>query len=193
MKKLLKLTSLVLSVALFVVCFAACGGNKAADDTVLTMATSADFPPYEFYEDDKIVGIDVDIMTKVCEKIGMTLEPQDMSFDSVIGAAQTGKTDIAMSGITVTEDRKNMVDFTIPYTSTAQSIIVVKGGEIAAKADRAVRCAGGSAACHDRTAYRGVGYCPAAAAADTCGFRGRSCHPGTAAGGLLRGQRYQLL
>jgi len=136
MKKFLKLTSLVLAMVMTVVCFAACSNDSGSkEDTVLTMATSADFPPYEFYENDKIVGIDVEIMEAVCAKIGMTLEPQDMSFDSVIGAAQTGKTDIAMSGITITEDRKNMVDFTIPYTSTAQSIIVVEGGEIAAKAD----------------------------------------------------------
>ena len=136
MKKFLKLTSLVLAVVLAVACFAACSNDSGSkEDTVLTMATSADFPPYEYYENDKIVGIDIEIMEAVCAKIGMTLEPQDMSFDSVIGAAQTGKTDIAMSGITITEDRKNMVDFTIPYTSTAQSIIVLEGGEIAAKAD----------------------------------------------------------
>lgn len=136
MKKFLKITSLVLAVVLSAVCFAACSSGTGSNDAkVLTMATSADFEPYEYYENDKIVGIDIDIMNAVCEKIGMTLEPQDMSFDSVISAAQTGKTDIAMSGITITEDRKNMVDFTIPYTSTAQSIIVVKDGEIAEKAD----------------------------------------------------------
>lgn len=139
MKTLKKLTALVLAFAMMACVFAACGAedkaNDSAEKTVLTMATSADFPPYEFYEGDEIVGIDIEIMNAVCEKIGMTLEPQDMSFDSVIGAAQTGKTDIAMSGITITEDRKNMINFTIPYTSTAQSIIVVKDGEIAAKAD----------------------------------------------------------
>ena len=127
MKKFLAIAlCLVLAVA-----FVACADNK--DDNVLTMATSADFPPYEYYENDQIVGIDVEIMTAVCEKIGMELKPEDMSFDSVIGAAQTGKADIAMSGITITEDRKNMVNFTIPYTSTAQSIIVISGGEIATK------------------------------------------------------------
>ena len=127
-----KIISLILVLALATFVFAACGEKE---DKVITMATSADFPPYEFYEKDEIVGIDVEIMKAVCEKIGMTLEIQDMSFDSVIGAAQTGKADIAMSGITITEDRKNMVNFTIPYTSTAQSIIVVKGGDIAKKAD----------------------------------------------------------
>ena len=131
--KVSKILALTLAAVMLVMCFAACGEKK--DDNVIVMATSADFPPYEYYENDEIVGIDIDIMNAVCEKIGMTLQPQDMSFDSVIGAAQTGKADIAMSGITITEDRKNMVNFTIPYTTEAQSIIVVSGGEIAEKAD----------------------------------------------------------
>lgn len=130
-----KLLSLILAMALVVAFCAGCGSTK--DDSVLTMATSADFPPYEFYDKDEIVGIDVEIMNAVCEKIGMTLDIQDMSFDSVIGAAQTGKADIAMSGITITEDRKAMINFTIPYTTTAQSIIVVNGGAIKTKADLA--------------------------------------------------------
>ena len=128
-----KLITLSLAILMVVSLFAGCGTSK--EDNVITMATSADFPPYEYYENDEIVGIDIDIMKAVCEKIGMELQPEDMSFDSVIGAAQTGKADIAMSGITITEDRKNMVDFTIPYTSTTQSIIVTKDSAIAAKAD----------------------------------------------------------
>ena len=128
-----KLITLLLAVMMIITLFAGCTTGK--DDTVLTMATSADFEPYEYYENDEIVGIDIDIMNAVCEKIGMTLKPEDMSFDSVIGATQTGKTDIAMSGITITEDRKNMINFTIPYTSTTQSIIVVKDGAIAKKTD----------------------------------------------------------
>lgn len=128
-----KITAIIMVLALALCVFAGCGAKDT--DNVLTMATSADFPPYEFYENDEIVGIDVEIMNAVCEKIGMTLDIQDMSFDSVIGAAQTGKADIAMSGITITEDRKAMINFTIPYTSTAQSIIVVKDGAIAKKDD----------------------------------------------------------
>ena len=128
-----KFISLIMVVGIMLCMFAGCG--KTAQDNVITMATSADFEPYEYYENDKIVGIDIDIMNAVCEKIGMQLKPEDMSFDSVIGAAQTGKSDIAMSGITITEDRKNMVDFTIPYTSTTQSIIVAQDSEIAVKAD----------------------------------------------------------
>lgn len=128
-----KIISLIMVVGIMLCMFAGCG--KTAQDNVITMATSADFEPYEYYENDKIVGIDIDIMNAVCEKIDMQLQPEDMSFDSVIGAAQTGKADIAMSGITITEDRKNMVDFTIPYTSTTQSIIVAQGSAITAKAD----------------------------------------------------------
>ena len=128
-----KIISLIMVVGIMLCMFAGCG--KTAQDNVITMATSADVEPYEYYENDKIVGIDIDIMNAVCEKIDMQLQPEDMSFDSVIGAAQTGKADIAMSGITITEDRKNMVDFTIPYTSTTQSIIVAQGSAITAKAD----------------------------------------------------------
>ncbi|MDD4689436.1 MAG: transporter substrate-binding domain-containing protein [Eubacteriales bacterium] len=131
--KFSKVLALVLAAMMLVAVFAACGEKK--DDNVIVMATSADFEPYEYYEKDEIVGIDVEIMEAVCEKLGMTLQIEDMSFDSVIGAAQTGKADIAMSGITITEDRKNMVNFTTPYTSTTQSIIVVKDGDIAKKAD----------------------------------------------------------
>ncbi len=131
-----KILSLILCAGLCVTALAGCGGTATeTEDNVITMATSADFEPYEYYENDEIVGIDIDIMNAVCEKIGMELQPEDMSFDSVIGAAQTGKADIAMSGITITEDRKNMVNFTIPYTSTTQSIIVAEGSEIAKKDD----------------------------------------------------------
>ena len=134
-----KFFSLILVAAMCITVLAGCGGtaSNSEADNVIVMATSADFPPYEYYENDEIVGIDIDIMNAVCEKIGMELQPEDMSFDSVIGAAQTGKADIAMSGITITEDRKNMIDFTIPYTSTAQSIIVVSGGDIKTKSDLA--------------------------------------------------------
>lgn len=128
-----KIISLIMVVTIMLCMFVGCG--ETTQDNVITMATSADFEPYEYYENDKIVGIDIDIMNAVCEKIGMQLQPEDMSFDSVIGAAQTGKADIAMSGITITEDRKNMVDFTIPYTSTTQSIIVAQGSAITVKAD----------------------------------------------------------
>ena len=92
----------------------------------LTMATNAYFPPYEYYEDQKIVGIDADIAQAIADKIGMNLKIEDMEFDSIITAVSTGKADIGIAGMTVTEDRKKNVDFTYSYTTAKQVIIVRK-------------------------------------------------------------------
>ena len=78
----------------------------------LTVGTNAEFPPYEYYEEGKITGIDMDIMQAVCDKLGMELKIEDMAFDSVIPAVSTGKVDIGASGFTVTEERKKNVNFT---------------------------------------------------------------------------------
>ncbi len=96
----------------------------AKEEKVLQMVTEATFPPYEFREGGKIVGIDVDIVTEAARRIGYEVEIQDMAFNSVIAAVQTGKADIAASGITVTEERKKQVNFTIPYVTAKQVILV---------------------------------------------------------------------
>ncbi len=91
----------------------------------LIMATNAQFPPYEYYDDiNAIVGIDVDIATAICDKLGYELEISDMEFDSIIAAVNSGKADFGMAGMTVTEDRLQNVDFTDTYTTTKQVIIV---------------------------------------------------------------------
>ena len=92
----------------------------------LIMATNAAFEPYEFYEGDKIVGIDVDMAQAVADKLGMELQIEDMEFDSIITAVQSGKADIGVAGMTVTEDRLKNIDFTNPYTTATQVIIVRK-------------------------------------------------------------------
>ncbi len=92
----------------------------------LTMATNAYFPPYEYYEGQNVVGIDVDIAQAICDKLGMNLKVEDMEFDSIITAVSTGKADMGVAGMTVTEDRKKNVDFTDPYTTAKQVIIVRK-------------------------------------------------------------------
>lgn len=92
----------------------------------LTMATNAEFPPYEFREGDKIVGIDADITQAVCDQLGMELKIEDMAFDSIIAAVQSGKADVGVAGMTVTEDRLKNVDFTESYTTATQVIIVRK-------------------------------------------------------------------
>lgn len=107
----------------------------AKDDNVLVMATNAEFPPYEYREGDEIVGIDAEVAALIADKLGMELEIEDMAFDSVLAAVQSGKADIAMAGITVTEDRKQTVDFTDTYTKATQMIIVAEDSEIAGPDD----------------------------------------------------------
>ena len=111
------------------------GMTAMAEGDVLVMATNAEFPPYEYREGDDIVGIDAEVAGLIAEKLGMELQIEDMAFDSVLAAVQTGKADIAMAGITVTEDRQMMVNFTDTYTKATQMIIVTEDSEIASPDD----------------------------------------------------------
>lgn len=88
------------------------------------MATNAQFPPYEYTEGNDIVGIDVDMAQAVADKLGMELKIEDMKFDAIITAVTTGKADIGVAGMTVTEDRLKNVAFTDTYASARQVIIV---------------------------------------------------------------------
>ena len=94
-------------------------------DGKLVMATNAQFPPYEYYENEQIMGLDVDFARAICDKLGKELEIADMDFDSIITAVQSGtKADFAAAGLTVTEDRLKNVDFTDSYATGVQVIIV---------------------------------------------------------------------
>ena len=127
MKKTLKLLSLV---SAFAIAMSMAGCGEKAEDTTLTMATNATFPPYEFYENEKIVGIDAEIAEKIAEKIGMTLEIVDTEFGSIVAGVQSGKYDMGMAGMTVTDERKQSVDFTTSYATGIQSIVVKEGSPI---------------------------------------------------------------
>jgi len=96
----------------------------------LVMATNAEFPPYEYYEGGEIVGIDADIARAIAEDMGMELEIEDMAFDSIIAAVQSGKADFGAAGMTVTEDRLASVNFSDTYAEAKQVIIVKEGSEI---------------------------------------------------------------
>ena len=96
--------------ALMGVLVASCGEQETKQR--LIMVTEATFPPYEFYRGSEIVGIDADIVREVARRNNLHPVIEDMSFDSVITAVQSGKADVAASGITVTEDRKKQIDFT---------------------------------------------------------------------------------
>lgn len=98
--------------------------NVDRSNGTLTMATNAYFKPYEFYENGKIVGIDVDMANAIADKLGMKLVIEDMEFDSIITAVQSGKADMGVSGMTVTEDRLKNIDFTDSYTTSNQVIVV---------------------------------------------------------------------
>lgn len=92
----------------------------------LVMATNAFFPPYEYYEDEKVVGIDADLAQAICDKLGYELQIEDIEFDAIITAVQSGKADIGVAGMTVNEDRLKNIDFTDTYTTAKQVIIVKK-------------------------------------------------------------------
>ena len=103
---------------------------KTAKDGVLTMATNATFPPYEYYEGNDIVGIDAEIAQAIADKMGLKLEIQDMEFNSIITAVQSGKADLGLAGMTVTDERKQSVDFSDSYATGIQSVIVKDGSSI---------------------------------------------------------------
>ncbi len=90
----------------------------------LVMATNAQFEPYEFYKGEDIVGIDVDFAQAICDKLGYELKVEDMEFDSIISAVQSGKADFGAAGMTVTEDRLKNIDFTDTYATARQVMIV---------------------------------------------------------------------
>lgn len=92
----------------------------------LVMATNAAFEPYEFYDNNAIVGIDVDMARAICDILGMELVVEDMEFDSIITAVQSGKADIGVAGMTITEDRLISIDFTDSYTTATQVVITRK-------------------------------------------------------------------
>lgn len=94
----------------------------------LIMGTNAEFPPYEYYENSRITGIDVDIMRAIADELGMELQIEDMAFDSIIAAVTSGKVDVGAAGFTVTEERKKSVSFSNTYT-TSKQVIIVQGGD----------------------------------------------------------------
>ena len=92
----------------------------------LTMATNAQFEPYEYYDGDNVVCIDADISKAICDKLGYELKIEDMEFDAIIAAVSSGKADFGAAGMTVTEDRLKNIDFTDTYTTACQVIVVRK-------------------------------------------------------------------
>jgi len=127
MKKIIALLLAVLMVASLAAC--ASQASTAAKGK-LTMATNAQFPPYEFYDGDTIVGIDAEIAGAIAEKLGLELVIEDMEFDSIIEAVKSGKADMGLAGMTVTPERQETVDFTATYATGVQVVIVTEDSAI---------------------------------------------------------------
>lgn len=106
-------------------------GYKLTTEGTLTMATNAQFPPYEYYDGDDVIGIDADIAKAIADKMGLELKIEDMEFDSIITAVSTGKADLGLAGMTVDPDRQKNVDFSDPYATGVQVIIVKEDSTIA--------------------------------------------------------------
>ena len=104
----------------------------------LTMATNATFPPYEMTTDSgEIEGIDIDTAKAIAEKLGLELQVDDMEFDAALLSVQQGKADMVMAGVTVTDERKAVMDFSDSYATGIQSIIVPEGSDITSPDDLA--------------------------------------------------------
>lgn len=129
MKK--KLLSMALVATMAFLMFAACSSSeKKEDDNTLVMATNATFPPYEYVEGSEIVGIDVEIANAIADKLGMELQIENVEFDSIIAGVASDKYDMGMSGMTVTEERKQSINFSDTYATAKQVIIVPEGSAI---------------------------------------------------------------
>jgi len=111
------------------------GAAKEAAGGRLIMATNAEFPPYEYHDGDAIVGIDAEIAKAIADELGMELEIEDIAFDSIIPEIVSGKADMGLAGMTVTEDRMQSVDFSDTYAKASQKIIVTEDSEIASPDD----------------------------------------------------------
>lgn len=103
---------------------------KDTDKPNLVMATNAEFPPYEYIDGDMYYGIDVEIAKIIADELGMELKIENVAFDSIIPGVQTGKYDMGMAGMTVTEERLKTVNFSDTYAKGVQAVIVKEDGDI---------------------------------------------------------------
>ena len=128
-----KVFALLLALSM-IFALAACGNSGSGDKLVI--ATSPDFPPFETLDENgNVVGIEIDILKLVCEKMGVELVIETMDFDSVLPGVQAGKFDVGVSGITVTPAREENADFSHVYFQAAQAIVVMPDSPITCKAD----------------------------------------------------------
>ena len=106
--------------------------NKNDEKPVLSMATNAEFPPFEYVEGEKVLGADIDIANAIADYLGYTLEVTNIDFDAALTGAATGKYDVAIAGITANDDRRANMNFSDDYYTASQAIIVNADSDIKA-------------------------------------------------------------
>ena len=127
-----KALALIMAAAMMICLLAGCGskGMGTVEKGTLIMATNAEFPPYEYIENNQVVGIDVEIAAAIAEKLGLELKVENMEFDSIISSVKGGKVDIGAAGMTVTPERLEEVNFTTSYATGVQVVIVTEDSPI---------------------------------------------------------------
>ena len=136
MKKIRKTIMVILAFTMVLATAYAGGRRDSGRDSltvepgVLIMATNAEFPPYEFWEGGRIVGIDAEIAEAIANKLGLRLRIEDMDFGAILAAVTAGRADMAMAGLTITEERMQSVNFSTSYATGVQVIIVREGSPI---------------------------------------------------------------
>jgi len=120
MKNTITLLLVLILLASLLICVSSC---KKKTEPVLRIGTNAEYPPFEYKEGDKFVGVDMDLAVKLAEKLDLKYEITDMDFDALIPSLTNDKIDLALSAITITDERKQQVDFSLPYYVANQVII----------------------------------------------------------------------
>lgn len=137
-----KILSLMLALVFVVTAFAGCSGKSGSKKNGLTneagvvvMATEATFPPYEYMDGLEIAGVDVDVANEIAKELGVELRVDNISFDGIIPAITSGKADFGAAGMSITEDRKKQVDFSIEYAVSTQVILTTADSGITSVED----------------------------------------------------------
>ncbi len=126
-----KVFAILMAVCMVLCAAAACAEYKTVEAGKFIYSTSPDFPPFENTDDNgTVIGIEPDILAIICGNLGLTPEPYAIDFDSALVAPSTGKADAVVSGVTVREERKAMMDFTIPYVTIIQGVVFKSGAGI---------------------------------------------------------------
>lgn len=126
MKKMAVLLAFMLSVGVL----AGCGKSKDSKSDKLIMATEAGFAPYEYLSNNEVVGVDVDIAKEIAKELDKELEIQNTNFDGALLSVQQGKVDFVAAGISITPEREEVMDFSIPYATSKQVVVVKKGSDV---------------------------------------------------------------